>query len=630
MQVTLTSNVVNTWQHVSIWLKLTKITFHHETITHRVKVPNHFSGYFNFTHLNIFTTIKNRKKMKTKIYFLTAVFSAILCSISFAQDNRIWATYYGSTGSDGGFSTATDAAGNVYLAGITQSQSGIASGGFQNNFGGGVVDAYLVKFDSSGNRIWATYYGGPGDEMAFFGGKMGIATDASNNIYLAGFTNSTSGIASGGFQNSIVGTESAYLVKFDASGNRLWATYYDGNGVDKSYSVATDPLGNVYLGGIAGSASGIASGGFQNTFGGITDAFLVKFDGAGNRIWATYYGGTGTEEGFSVATDNASNVYLAGTTTSTSGIASGGYQNIYGGGANDVFLVKFDSSGVRLWATYFGGAGDEMALFSGDICVTTDISGNAYLTGLTNSTSNIASGGFQNTFGGGANDAFLIKLNPAGSLQWSTYYGGTDDDKGYNVTTDASGNIYLVGRTLSSNAIASGGFQNSYGGGEDAFLVKFAADGSRLCATYFGDIDVDECNGVAVDAAGNIYLAGGTVNTSGIAFNGFQNIHGGGVADAILVKFTSCFNTTQVEETFSDNTISVSQNPTSGNFIISSNSIFNKTQFEIYNVFGDKIFDETVSLTSKKEINIENVSDGIYFIHVIADGKMFLRKLLKM
>lgn len=542
----------------------------------------------------------------------------------FSQDSRIWATYYGGTANEGGFSVATDGMGNVFMAGITMSNTGIASGGFQNSFGGGNVDAYLVKFDSAGARLWATYYGGAGNEMAFFGGKMGIAADAAGNVYMAGLTGSTSGIASpGGFQTTIGGAVNAYLVKFDAAGNRLWATYYGDSGPDKGYSVATDKWGNVYLAGPAGSTSGIAFNGFQNTSAGLGDAFLVKFDSAGNRIWATYYGGPGTDEGFSVATDVTGNVYLAGYTSSASGIASGGFQNNFGGGANDIFLVKFDSSGARLWATYYGGAGDELALFAGDISVTTDALSNVLIAGLTTSTASIASGGFQNTHGGGDNDAFLVKFNSSGARLWGTYYGGTGSDRGYNVTTDAAGNIFLVGRTESSGAISANGFQNSYGGGQDMFLAKFNSSGVRLCATYFGAADVDECNGVAVDHSGNVYVAGNTANTSGIAWNGFQNFHGGGTSDAALVKFTSTCGTSAIDE-YENKKIYAYPNPANDNVIIES--AVPTLKITVRNQFGNIIYQNAKPALIHK-INVSAFANGIYFLNLETADEVFQKKI---
>ncbi|MCS7062579.1 MAG: putative Ig domain-containing protein, partial [Methylacidiphilales bacterium] len=184
---------------------------------------------------------------------------------------------------------------------------------------------------------------------------------------------------------------------------RLWGTYYGGGNEDRGNSVAVDPnVGSVYLAGITSSPSGIASGGHQNTFGGYYDAFFVKFNASGTRIWGTYYGGNGGgEEGYSVAVDpNDGSVYLAGETASPSGIASGGFQNTPGPG----FLAKFSPSGTRLWGTYYNGPGAGVAVDTNG--------GSVYLAGQTHtwSTSGIASGGHQNTFGG-SGDAFLVKFS---------------------------------------------------------------------------------------------------------------------------------------------------------------------------------------------------------------------------
>ena len=300
--------------------------------------------------------MKTQINPRTVIYFWLVIVGCMLPTTrSFAQDTRIWATYYGGTGDDFGYSTATDASGNVYLAGGTNSTTGIASAGaFQTTFGAGpgYQDGFLVKFDAAGNRLWATYYGGTGNDAC-----TGVATDASGNVYISGSTttNTPGVIASGGFQNTHGGGAfNAFLVKFDAAGNRLWATYYGGTLNAYGNDVATDAFGNVYLGGeTSDSTVNIASGGFQNTYGGgPSDGYLVKFDAAGNRLWATYYGGTGSEY-FSgkLATDALGNVYLGGSTTSTTGIASGGFQNtmVAGGGG---FLAKFYVTGNRRWAIY--------------------------------------------------------------------------------------------------------------------------------------------------------------------------------------------------------------------------------------------------------------------------------------
>ncbi|HRJ30130.1 MAG TPA: SBBP repeat-containing protein [Cyclobacteriaceae bacterium] len=433
----------------------------------------------------------------------------------------IWATYYGGSSDDFTKAIKTDASGNVYVYGQSASTNNIASGGHLNT-GGGAADVFLVKFNTAGVRQWATYfrrseysdspgnlaidgsgniylagsfertvfpsqfdaflvkfnssggfqwsvdYGGSGNDYG-----SSVSTDATGNIYLAGTTNSTTGISSSGHQNTFGGgTFDSFLAKFNPQGVRLWATYYGGTGSDSGRDVTTDGSGNVYLAGTTQSFSAIAIGGHQNSNSGAGDAYLVKFNTNGERQWATYYGGTSYDEGSSVGTDEAGNVFLAGSTASTTNISNNSHQNTFGGGGedpSDAFLAKFNTNGTRLWATYYGGSGDDYAN-----AIATDSEGNIYMAGTTQSTSAIASGGHKNTYGGGISDAFLVKFNTSGARQWGTYYGGTSDDTGYAVATDNSGNVYLGGLTMSTGNISSSGHQNTFGGGNwDGFLVKF-------------------------------------------------------------------------------------------------------------------------------------------------------------
>jgi hypothetical protein len=470
--------------------------------------------------------------------FLLIIIGILIFSTlnSFSQSNRIWATYYGWQDTDFGGCTTTDALGNVYMSGNTYSTSGIASGGFQNNFGGGLEDAFLVKFDIVGNRLWATYYGGSDNDE---GNR--VTTDIAGNVYLTGTTLSSSGIASGGYQNNPGGGTDAFLVKFDAAGNRLWATYFGGNGNEYGYDVRTDAQNNVFISGRTSSSSGIASGGFQNSYGGgSNDAFLAKFNSAGTLLWATYYGGSDDDLGSSVTIDAFGDAFLCGYSNSTSAIASGGFQNLPGGGY-DGFLVKFSPSGNRIWATYYGWNGDDKAIGNA-----IDGSGNIYLCGFTNSYNGIASGGFQNTYGGGIYDGFLVKFSSFGVRLWATYYGGTAEDRSMEVETDTWNHVYLVGDTYSNNNIASNGFQNNLIGSENQFLVAFDSLGNRLCATFYGHQIEGYGNSLAVDGSNNLYLSGTSNSATGIASGGFQNTYGGGSNDAFLVKFSSCFNTLTV------------------------------------------------------------------------------------
>lgn len=447
----------------------------------------------------------------------------------FAQENRVWATYFGGSGDESfSFESAIDDNGNVYIAGRTASTSGIASNGFQNTFGGGSYDAFLAKFDPSGNLLWSTYYGGTGDEYA-----NALAVDIFGFVYIGGLTSSTNAMASGGYQNALAGGSDAFLVKFDSNGNRIWGTYYGGASSDFGYGIATDNSGNIFLCGTTQSNSGIAIAGHDNSYGGSQDAFLVKFNAGGARMWGTYFGGTAGDIGNSVAVDGTGNIYLAGYTGSAN-ITSGGFNTVIWGGG-DGFLVKFNTAGVHQWSTYYGGPANNDVVTD----VISDASNNVYISGSTTSTSGIASGGHQNTFGG-IQDAFLVKFNASGSRLWATYYGGTDDDRDSYCSIDVNGKVYLSGIAVSSASISSSGFQNSYGGGvRDAFLVRFDSNGVRESATYFGSTDSDFAGEICADLLGNVYLVGYTNSASGISSSGYQNTFGG-LYDAFLVKFTTC------------------------------------------------------------------------------------------
>jgi hypothetical protein len=384
-----------------------------------------------------------------------------------ADGMRQWGTYYGGTEEDMGWSCAVDRTGNVYLSGSTASASAIAIDGHQNTYGGGLRDAFLVKFGPDGERIWATYYGGGHLDDGFH-----CTTDTLNYVYLTGVTRSETGIAFNGHLNESPGSDNdnGFVVKFDSLGNRIWATYYGGAGLDNAQAVAVDLSGNVYVAGSTLSFDGIAADGHQNSHGGGTfDAYLVKFDSVGTRQWATYFGGPGLDQGWGCAVDHQGGVYLAGLTASTSSIAYNGHQGIHGGGGMDGFLVKFDSSGTRSWATYYGGDLADEAY-----ACATDPYGDVFLAGLSQSSTGIASGGHQNENASpGTADAFLAKFDGAGLRLWGTYYGGTASDAGFSCASDGLGSVYLAGLTNSATGISDEGHQNEPGGLADAFLAKF-------------------------------------------------------------------------------------------------------------------------------------------------------------
>lgn len=558
-----------------------------------------------------------------KIVF-TLIIILVNYSLTFSQNALLWSTYYGGSLYEVANCSVTDAAGNIYLAGYTSSPNGIASGGgFQNTYAGGTYDAFLVKFDPTGMRLWATYFGSNDNDYA-----MALAYDPAGFIYLAGGTSSMTGISSGGFQSTYGGgSYDAMLVKFDLAGNRIWSTYYGGSVWDEAQGVAVDAFGNVYISGFTNSLSNIASGGFQNTFGGGTyDSFLVKFDSSGNRMWSTYYGGSGSEgyDGNSVAIDSFGNVFLSGWTASTSDIAFNGHQNNYSGNF-DVYLVKFDSTGNRIWGTYFGGSGIEGGISNilAGKNIASDYQGNIYLAGTTTSSSSIAVGGYQNVFGGGSHDCYLAKFDSAGTLSWSTYFGGSGDERGWNASTDIYGNIFISGRTNSASGIANAGFQNSLAGNYDIFVASFSPSGSLYCSSYFGGTDGEWAYAPALDNAGNLMVPGFTYSTSGISNSGFQQVYGGGTYDAYLVKMQSCAPTGIEESSISD--FVIFPNPFSTETVLIPGKEFNDATIILSNSLGKEVRKINHVNGNRITIDRKGLSNGIYFISIATNEYPHLR-----
>jgi len=454
---------------------------------------------------------------------------------------RVWGTYYGGTGSEHGYSCAADDNGNVFLAGLTYSTSGIATTGSHQSSFTNYDDAYLVKFNGSGVRQWGTYYSGNlGDAF------HDVTIVDSNNIVAAGPTSSSSGITTtGAHQTSYGGGNDIMMVSFNHSGVRQWATYYGGSSYEgSSLSCTTDSIGNVYLSGPTASTAGIATtGAHQTSKSGDYDAFLVKFDSSGARQWGTYFGGTLNDLPSSCVTDKNDNIFLAGYTRSGSGIATSGSHDSSLNGSYNAFLVKFNSSGVRQWGTYYGG-GYSYASDVGSACASDD-SGNVFLAGRTKATSGISTGGAHQgycaSYYGSGFDGFLVKFNSSGVRQWGTYYGGTLNEDITSCAVDANGNVFLVGHTSStSNISTTGAHQTTSGGSSDGYLVKFNSSGVRQWGTYYGSSVSDYITSCALGIGGNVFFAGDSQNSSGLASTGSHQASSAGSRDAFLVKFDYC------------------------------------------------------------------------------------------
>jgi hypothetical protein len=322
-----------------------------------------------------------------------------------------------------------------------------------------------------------------------------------------------------------------------------WASYFGGALDDSGTKVESDKWGNLYICGLTKSANNIATtGAHQTTYAtGTSDAYLAKWSSGGAMLWATYYGGEAEDVANGLGCDTLGNVYLGGYTKSTDGIATvGSAQSAKGGNPiqerSDAFLVKFDSSGIRQWGTYFGGSNQDAQV---SFALTTDNENNVYITGNALSTDLPTTPGTHQLVKAGStttNDAFICKYNSDGTRIWTTYFGGTSHEYPLAITTDSAGDLYVVGYTLSTAGIATtNAHQPALSGGEDGFITKFNNAGTQLWGTYFGGTGSDRL--IAVSATSTKLVFGGTSTSTNIAttINTHQpNLASAGLQDGIL------------------------------------------------------------------------------------------------
>jgi hypothetical protein len=443
-----------------------------------------------------------------------------------------WGTYYGSGGSYLRWLHLDSEDGSVYLQGLCNSASNIATAGSYQSTLGGMADLVVARFDTTGNRIWCTYFGGSGSE------EHGAITVMNGRVVILGHTNSTSGIATvGAHSTSYMGMYDALVAVFDTSGSRLWATYYGGTGQDYPYGLDVDANDNIYISGHTTSTSGISTpGSFQPNYNNNIDGFVVKFTPTGTRVWGTYFGGFQQEVVLGLAVQG-SRVAVVGQTSSGGISTAGVHQPTSGGGLNDGMLITFDTSGARVWGTYFGGNNSDQI---SDVCW--DVQGNINVSGSTASTSGIAFGFSVQPSIGGGNDGFLAHFSSTGQCIWSTYIGGTSTDQGYCVHSDSAGNIIAGVRAQSTGLGDPAAFQPNHAGGFDDVLLRgYRINGALEWSTYYGGPGDDVPWEINISSAGAVFVCGETNSAIGIATPGsFQPVLTAS-QDGFFSRFNYCF-----------------------------------------------------------------------------------------
>ncbi len=335
----------------------------------------------------------------------------------------------------------------------------------------GLQDEIIVKYDPTGNVLWATSIGGTQSDWA-----GSIVYDGVGNVWVTGQFSGT--LNAGSLSITSNGGQDAYLIKIDAaSGIPLLASNGGGSSNDDGNDIASDGAGTVYLFGDAGSAN-FTWGGLSMIASGSQDAFVIKFDNLGTPQWISKCSGTSADFTYAGAVDPAGNSYLSGATfSSTLNVNS----NPISIGTNDHFITKFDINGNEVWTNLFDGGGNIYG-------ITADDWGNVYFT---------MSGGpgtygpFVVTSTNGGGDAFLGKLNNSGTWSWIETFGGTGQDEGLGVDCDEDGNVYWTGTfegnmNLGSFALSSNSLKKSfYAKVDSSGTVQWALNSKGSTGSHF-------------------------------------------------------------------------------------------------------------------------------------------------
>ncbi|HEY6389843.1 MAG TPA: SBBP repeat-containing protein [Bryobacteraceae bacterium] len=399
----------------------------------------------------------------------------------------------------------------------------------------------LAHYDEARSLIidptvtFATFLGG-----ADFDQVYAMTLDSAGNIFLAGQTASTNfPLRAGG----TAGNRDIFIAKLDPTGNHLiYSTVLGGAQTDCPGAIAVDAAGNAYVAGYTSSTDfPVTAGAYQTQSSGLEDGFVLKLSASGALVYSTYLGAPGRDFVTAIAVDTSGNAYVAGYTSSVGfPIVAGAFQSAYAGGFFDAFVTKVKATGsALLYSTFIGGSGNDTAS-----SIAIDTNGNAYIAGQTDSSNFPVSAGVVQSSNAGGSDAFVTKLNAAGSaIAFSTYLGGASNELGNAIAIDSSQNVYLAGATASVDfPVSAGAFQIALAASYDAFVTKLNSSATAVVfSTYLGGSGSDQATALTLDSSGTVWLTGSSSSTNFPLLNAVYAQPSGG-NDAFVVNLNSAGN----------------------------------------------------------------------------------------
>jgi hypothetical protein len=384
--------------------------------------------------------------------------------------------------------------GGVVITGGTSSNDGDVHGHH------GDADLWIVKLNGSGDTVWTKTYGGSAED----GGSCVIA-NSDGGYLVCGSTSSTNGDVhnnKGGFD--------AWLLKLDRNGDTIWTKTYGGTSSERANSIILTADGGYAIAGFTGSNDGDID---KNH--GSADMWILKINAAGDILWTKTYGGSSWDEASGIVATADGGYALAGLTNSNDQDVSGFHESPFF--SFDMWIVRLDAAGNKLWGKALGGTINEMGL---SIVASTD---GFVITGLTNSKDGDVTGyhGATAFF----NDLWVVKLNSNGELLWAKAYGGSFDDEGLSIVATPDGGYAIAGATASKDGDVSGYHDGQ--GTDDIWILKLDADGARQWAKTIGGRGDDVCGSILPVPGG--YILSGFTNSndgdlSGSGYHGADDI----------------------------------------------------------------------------------------------------------
>lgn len=466
----------------------------------------------------------------------------LVSSICAAQSPGFnWALGIGGNANDFCNDIAIDQNGDVYVTGYFRDTIDFDPGLGDNILASnGNRDCFIAKYSPAGGLVWAGKVGGKNWDQGW-----GITIDNFGHVYVTGTFIDTADFDPGPGVFQMVAPNSSsdpFILKLDTGGNFIWAKQFTGTNGDVGYSIATDTVGNVFVGGAFRDTVDFDPGAGVFTLGTnfFDDAYIAKLDSNGNFIWAKQFAGNSNQTCYDIATDLSGSVIATGSFQSTTDFdPNAGTFNLTAG-VVDVFVLKLDANGNLVWANDIGsGATTNLGR-----SVVVDSSGNSYSTGYFDGSQDFDPGaGTAFLTAQGSDDAFVRKLDATGSLVWVKKFGGNGFDEGYGIYRDRHGSIYLTGNFNGGPVDfdpGAGAFLMTATGTNDAYINKLDSLGAFQWAVQMGGtgaVDDDRGRGIVVNGIGNVYTTGYFRNT--VDFDptaGTFNIASNGIEDGFLQK----------------------------------------------------------------------------------------------